>query len=202
MIVLAHVEAPCPGDEFGIAIVRLPLGINRAAAIARLLERHTVLAAFGHIKKGPPVWSEQPFVGGEDEKVGIEATHVDLHHAHGVRGIDQKHRSLSAQPAATRSISTTPPSAQCTDEMEARATGAAPGFSIAARTAAVQSPSCGRGTASMVNRPAQARVAHSNTADEWSFSSTRTREDAGTVMSLAAVATPLLTDEISATSSV
>src|SRR5262249_1885793 len=93
------------------------------------------------------------------------------------------------------------PSDQCTDETEARPTGDAPGRSIAASTAAVQSPAAGRGTTSTVNRPDGARVIHSSTADEWSFSSTSTRERAGTVMSLAAVAPPQLTDEIKATSS-
>jgi hypothetical protein len=41
-----------------------------------------------------------------------------------------------------------------------------------------------------VNCPEGARVVHSSTADECSFSSTSTREVAGTVMSLAAAATP------------
>ncbi len=39
-------------------------------------------------------------------------------------------------------------SAQCTDEMEARETGAAPGRAIASSTALVQSPSAGCRTAS------------------------------------------------------
>ena len=74
--------------------------------------------------------------------------------------------------------------------MEASATGAPPGCSIDARTAAVQSLSAGCDTTSTVNRPSGARVIHSSTADEWSFSSTSTREPAGTVSSLAAEATP------------
>ena len=87
-------------------------------------------------------------------------------------------------------MSTIPPSDQCTDETEASAIGGAPGRSIAASTAAVQSPSSGRATTSTVNRPAGARVVHSSTAEEWSFSSTSTRAPAGTATSLAAAATP------------
>jgi hypothetical protein len=63
-------------------------------------------------------------------------------------------------------MSIVPPSAQCTEEIEASATAGAPGASIAARTAAVQSPSSGRGTAATLNRPACARVVHYSTADE------------------------------------
>src|SRR5262249_56781711 len=86
--------------------------------------------------------------------------------------------------AAPRSIPPAPPSDQCTDEIEARPTGDAPGRSIAASTAAVQSPAAGRGTTSTVNTPDGARVVHSSTADEWSFSSTSTREPARTATSL------------------
>ena len=58
--------------------------------------------------------------------------------------------------------------------------GGAPGRSIAASTAAVQSPSSGCRTTSTVKPCAGARVIHSSTAEEWSFSSSSTREPAGT----------------------
>ena len=93
-----------------------------------------------------------------------------------------------------------PPSDQCTEEMEASATGAAPRRSMAATTAAVQSPSPGRCTTSTVKPPSPARVIHSSTGEEWSSCSTSTREPAGTASPLAAVATPYATDEMSATS--
>src|SRR5262245_57366604 len=40
MVALAHIEAPRAGDEFGIAIIALPLRGDGAAAIAGLLQRH------------------------------------------------------------------------------------------------------------------------------------------------------------------
>jgi len=92
--------------------------------------------------------------------------------------------------AATRSTSTRPPSDQCTEEMEASATGAAPRRSIAAMTAAVQSPWAGRSTTSTAKPPSPARVIHSSTGEEWSSCSTSTREPAGTASPFAAVATP------------
>jgi hypothetical protein len=76
------------------------------------------------------------------------------------------------------------------DEIDASAMGGAPDRSIAASTAAVQSPSSGCGTTSTVNPCAGARVIHSSTAEEWSLASTSTRVPAGTVSSFAAVATP------------
>ena len=45
-------------------------------------------------------------------------------------------------------------------------------------------------SSAVLNCPEGARVVHSSTAEEWSFSSTSTRERAGTVTSLAAAATP------------
>src|SRR5262245_54319151 len=190
MIALAHVEASRAGDEFGIAIVALALGRDGAAAIAGLLQRHAVLATFRDVEKGAPVRPQQPLVSGEDEEVGVEAAHVDVITPAACVASTSSIAPCRRSAAATRSISTAPPSDQCTDEIEARPTGDAPGRSIAASTAVVQSPAAGRGTTSTVNRPAAARVVHSSTADEWSFSSTSTREAAGTVMSLAAVATP------------
>ena len=83
-----------------------------------------------------------------------------------------------------------PPSDQCTEDMEASATGAAPGRTMAATTAAVQSPSAGRSTTSTVKPPSAARVIHSSTGEEWSSCSTSTREPAGMGSPLAAVATP------------
>ena len=74
--------------------------------------------------------------------------------------------------------------------MDASPTGGAPGRSIAASTAAVQSPSSGCRTTSTLNPWAGARVVHSSTAEEWSFSSSSTRVPAGTVSTFAAVATP------------
>ncbi len=58
-----------------------------------------------------------------------------------------------------------PPSDQCTDEIEASASGAAPGRSIAAMSAAVQSPS-GRAHGLDREAAAGARVIHSSTAEE------------------------------------
>jgi hypothetical protein len=62
--------------------------------------------------------------------------------------------------------STTPPSRQCTEDIEAIAIGAAPGRPIAANSAAVQSPSAGRRTGSTAKPPSAARVIQSSIADE------------------------------------
>jgi hypothetical protein len=83
-----------------------------------------------------------------------------------------------------------PPSDQCTDEIEASARRAAPGRSIAAITAEVQSPSGGWRTVSMVKPAEAARVCHSRIGEEWSFSRTSTRMPAGIDRIFPTVATP------------
>ena len=67
----------------------------------------------------------------------------------------------------------------------------APGRSTASVSAAVQSPSPGRRTVSTAKPSAGARATHSSTGEEWSSSSTSTREPAGSGPSaLPAEATP------------
>ena len=97
MIALAHVETARAGDEFDVAVVNLALGGDGAATVARLLQRHTILAAFRYVKKSAPVRPEQLLVGGKNEEIGIEATHIGLHHADAVGRIDQQGRPAGAQ---------------------------------------------------------------------------------------------------------
>jgi hypothetical protein len=63
------------------------------------------------------------------------------------------------------SMSSSPPSDQWIDEIDASATGGAAGRSIAASTAEVQSPSAGCATVSTVNPCAPAREIHSSTGE-------------------------------------
>ena len=89
-----------------------------------------------------------------------------------------------------RAMSSAPPSDQCTEEIETSASGAAPGRSMAAMTAEVQSPSAGCFTGSTVKPPASARLIHSSTGEVWSSFSTSTRLPRGIASTLPAVETP------------
>jgi hypothetical protein len=63
-------------------------------------------------------------------------------------------------------MSIRPPSDQCTEEIDASATGAAPGRSMAVSTAEVQSASSGWRMVSTMKPCASARVCHSSTGEE------------------------------------
>jgi len=66
---------------------------------------------------------------------------------------------------ATFSTSISPPSDQCTEEIEASAIGSPCGRSIASSTAEVQSPSAGCATVSTMKSCARARDIHSSTGE-------------------------------------
>ena len=97
---------------------------------------------------------------------------------------------LALAAVAMRAMSSAPPSDQWTEEIETRASGSAPGRSIAAITADVQSPSAGCFTVSTAKPPASARLIHSSTGEVWSSCSTSTRLPRGIVSTLPAVETP------------
>ena len=81
VVALAHVEAPRVADIRRVREVDRLLGAHRAAAVARLFERHAVLMALGDIKKGAAIGAQQPLVGRERDEVGIELLHVEREHA-------------------------------------------------------------------------------------------------------------------------
>ena len=86
-------------------------------------------------------------------------------------------------------MSSSPPSDQWMEEIEASASGA-PGRAIASSTAEVQSPFAGCAIVSTVNPCASARAIHSSTGEVWSFSSTSTRAPRGIDSTFPAMATP------------
>ena len=97
MIALAHVETPRAGHEFDVAEIGRALRGDLAPAVGCLLQRHAVLVALGDVEERAPIRPQQPLVGREHEKVGIERPHVERDDAHGVRRIDQQRCSLRAQ---------------------------------------------------------------------------------------------------------
>ena len=136
MVALAHVEAPRIGDIAEIARNRPRSRRARRAGRSRLLERNAVLVALGDVEEGAAVGTEHPLVGREDQEIRIECAHVDRQHAGAVRGVDQEARALLPQRArdSARCRSARRPTSAPTRSRRAP-TGAAPGRSMAARTA-------------------------------------------------------------------
>ena len=83
-----------------------------------------------------------------------------------MRRVDKEGGTPLSQRRANLVDIISPPSDQCTDEIEARLSGGAPDRSMLSRTADVQSPSSGCRTVSTVNPSASARVCHSSTGEE------------------------------------
>ena len=165
MVALAHVEPARIIDVGGVGHIGRLLGTDRAAAAGGLLEGHASLMALGDVEEGAAVRSEQPFVGREHDEIRIDGADVERQDADRLRGVEQQGRAACAQRRRPRPRSTTPPSDQCTDEIEASATGAAPGRAMAVSTASVQSPLPGRLIASTVKPPVGAREVHSSTGE-------------------------------------
>ena len=189
MVALAHVETPCIRDIAKVREIDRVLGAHVAAAGRRLIQRKAIVMTLRNIDERPAVGPEQPLVGRKDHKVRIEARDIHRQHAGTVRRVDEKDGVLSLQRRRRQRRRRSAAVRQCTDEIDARPTGGAPGRSIAARTADVQSPSSGRRTVSTVNPSASARVRHSSTGEEWSSSRTMTRAPRAIVHNFAAVAT-------------
>ena len=178
VVALAHVEAPRIADVGGVAR-------NRSSCSARTAARARSSSAPAACRPGG-AWRHRGRRGRRDRAATCRSGRPRSRDRARARRAASRRRACvastsSAAPCArsagaTRSRSTAPPSDQCTEEIEASATGAAPVRSIAVSTAAVQSPLPGRRTVSTVKPPASARAIHSSTGEEWSSSSTSTRD--------------------------
>ena len=97
MVALAHVEAPRARDVGRVGEIGHAFRCDRAAAVARLLERHAVLVAPGDVKKRAAVGAEHPLVGRKHQEVGIERAHVERQHAGAMGGVDQERGTAGAR---------------------------------------------------------------------------------------------------------